>query len=187
MTKYFQGKYRIKSVRMPGWDYRWSGAYFITICTKGRKFYLGECKNGKMTLSIAGAIVQGFWYEITAHFPHVGLGAFQVMPNHIHGIIIINGSKNFQGRDIPNNPNRSVNRFYSKISPDSGSLSTVVRSFKSVCTKYINQAIPDMHFRWQDRFYDHIIRNRNSYYNISRYIVNNPKNWQRNRFKIPDK
>ena len=79
MPKY-RDKYRIESARRPGWDYRTPAAYFITICTKNRQHFFGECENGKMRLSPSGAIVQGVWYDIPNHFAHVQLGAFVVMP-----------------------------------------------------------------------------------------------------------
>lgn len=91
MTK-FRGKYRIESARAKWWNYSNDGAYFITFRTHNGGHYFGECKKGMMTLSVIGAIVQGFWYEIPKHFPFVILGAFQMMPNHIHGIIIIDRS-----------------------------------------------------------------------------------------------
>jgi hypothetical protein len=75
---------------IPTWDYGTNGAYFITICTKNRQYFFGECEKGKMKLSTLGAIAQGFWYEIPKHFPFVELGEFVVMPNHIHGVLILN-------------------------------------------------------------------------------------------------
>lgn len=89
MEEKYQGKYRIPSARLQNWDYGSDGAYFITICCKNRTHFFGECKDGKMKLSTQGAIVQGFWYEIPKHFPFVILGEFVVMPNHIHGILVL--------------------------------------------------------------------------------------------------
>ena len=93
MGKY-RNKYRIESARKPGWDYRNAGAYFITICTHNRVHHFGECKNGKMKLSTIGAIVQGFWFEIPKHAENVRLGEFVVMPNHLHGVLILSAMEN---------------------------------------------------------------------------------------------
>ena len=77
------------SYRMPGWDYSGPGRYFVTICTGNFSEYFGEIVNGKMILSEPGKIADKYWMEIPCHFPNVELNAFQVMPNHIHGIIVI--------------------------------------------------------------------------------------------------
>ena len=98
MAKY-KNKYRIESTRLKGWDYRNPGEYFITICTQNRQHFFGECKNGKMKLSTAGAIAQGFWFEIPKHYDHVQLGEFVVMPNHVHGILILSEMKNGNNGD----------------------------------------------------------------------------------------
>ncbi len=86
----FKNTYRIPSARAQWWDYERTGAYFITICTKNREPFFGEILDGKMNLSALGHFANSCWYEIPKHFPFVELGAFVVMPNHIHGIIIIN-------------------------------------------------------------------------------------------------
>ncbi|NJL77405.1 MAG: transposase [Saprospiraceae bacterium] len=85
----FQNKYRIESARLQGWDYRSAGAYFITICTHHRVHHFGECKDGRMKLSTMGLIVQGCWYEIPRLNHQVRLGEFIVMPNHVHGILML--------------------------------------------------------------------------------------------------
>ena len=89
MTKYLN-KYRSESARAQWWDYGWNGAYFITICTADREHFFGEIKNGKMILSPTGVIADLLWHEITNHSKYVELGDFVVMPNHIHGILILN-------------------------------------------------------------------------------------------------
>lgn len=223
MPKYLN-KYNNQSRRLQLWDYRNPGAYFITICTHNRQHFFGECQNGKMQLSTAGAIVQGFWYEIPKHFDHVQLGAFIVMPNHVHGILKLMDDDQsaipHHGRDAamprpyrdgelprPNNPespnphnetpdnnqNPTNNKpqyrdkrqepgFYKKIAPKPGSVSTIIGSFKSVCTKHIRKSWPEMNFKWQERFHDHIIRDADSFYRISNYINNNPEKWKEDKF-----
>jgi REP element-mobilizing transposase RayT len=90
MSDKFQNKYRIPSARLQNWDYGWNAAYFITICTQNRECYSGKIIGEKMFLSEIGTVVQQYWNEIPTHFPFVELGEFVVMPNHVHGIIVIN-------------------------------------------------------------------------------------------------
>ena len=87
----YHNKYRIASIRATWWNYAWHAAYFITICTKNRDHYFGVIKDGKMELSKAGLLADVFWHEIKHHSSHVELDAFVVMPNHIHGILIMDG------------------------------------------------------------------------------------------------
>ncbi len=94
MTKYMN-KYRSESARAQWWDYGWNGAYFITICTADREHFFGEIKNGKMILSPTGVIADLLWHEITNHSKYVELGDFVVMPNHIHGILILDKPNEF--------------------------------------------------------------------------------------------
>jgi REP element-mobilizing transposase RayT len=89
MAEKFRNKYRVQTARFFGYDYTRHGAYFITICTKKFTPYFGVIKKGSMTLSETGIIVNDFWFEIPYHFPNAQLDEFIIMPDHIHGIIII--------------------------------------------------------------------------------------------------
>jgi len=89
MSEKFKNTYRIASARRQKWDYRWDASYFITICTKNRAHYFGEINNGKMELSHLGILADVFWNEITNHANSVLLDEFIVMPNHIHGILVL--------------------------------------------------------------------------------------------------
>ena len=97
--KKFAGKYRIPSARAPWWDYANDGAYFVTICTAHRECCFGDVADGKMHFSTLGQIANNIWEEIPRQFPYAELGEYQVMPNHVHGIIVINGNS---GRDAIN-------------------------------------------------------------------------------------
>jgi len=88
----YQDKYRIPSTRLQQWDYRWAGVYYITICTKERQYFFGEIENGKMILTPTGFLANKIWIEIENHHDNVELGTFVIMPNHIHGIIILKDS-----------------------------------------------------------------------------------------------
>lgn len=100
MAEKYQNKYRIPSARHPHWDYRWNAAYFITICTKNRDHFFGEIKNGKMQLSNIGLLADVFWHEIKNHAKNIELGEFVVMPNHLHGILILHPDDNFDDENI---------------------------------------------------------------------------------------
>ncbi len=197
MEDRFQNKYRIASARLQHWDYGCNAAYFVTICTQNREYYLGDVINGEMQLSEIGKIAQKCWTEIPQHFPFVELGAFVVMPNHVHGIIIIN--KNDDGRDDGNNQNNGngenveTQNFASlpptppsqsknKFGPQSKNLASIIRGFKIGVTKNARKIHVD--FAWQSRFHDHIIRNEQSFYNISKYIINNPLKWDDDKFNL---
>lgn len=183
MGKKYLGKYRGSTARLQSWDYGRNASYFITINTRSRIRYFGSINNGGMQLTEAGCIAHTYWNEIPIHFPFVNLGAFVVMPDHVHGIISIqkeqipgkntgNGNKStaFQG-EIALTPGQKRFRNQGK-----GTLSAIVGSYKSVVSKNIRLFMPD--FGWQPRFYDHIIREPRTYMIITKYIENNPKNWK---------
>ena len=187
----FQNKYRIKSIRLKDWDYRNNGAYFITICTQNREHFFGNIIDKKMLLNEIGLLANNFWAEIPNHFPFVELGNFQIMPNHMHGILIVDALHCNVSNNDQNDSNQlntlqcnvsteNKNEFLSKISPKSGSISTIIRSYKSVVSK--NSRLINPEFKWQSLFHDHIIRNSESFGRIQNYLENNPINWKEDTF-----
>ena len=189
MATLFQNKYRVPSTRHAAWNYADSGMYFVTICTAGMIGYFGKIINEEMCLNNIGRVAGQFWLEIPHHFPNVILDEYVIMPNHVHGIIFIdNDILNHERRDeaVPQRRDEAVPRFYtgkhprmSEISPQPRSLSVIVGSFKSVCTKKIRSTAPN--FSWQPRFYDRIIRNERELHNIRNYIYYNPAKWDIDR------
>lgn len=192
MPKKFQNKYRISSTRLQNWDYRWAGAYFITICCKDRRHYFGEIQNGKMNLSNVGVLANVFWYEIKNHAQNVELGEYIIMPNHIHGILILKNDENAvveaghvgsvdAGHALPlqneNDKTIGQKRFQN---PGKNSVSSIVGSYKSAVSKHANRL--GYEFAWQSRFHDHIIRDQQSFSRITNYIINNPANWKEDKF-----
>ena len=188
MDKY-KGKYRIPSARLQTWYYGANGTYFVTICTHGREHYFGECKNGIMNLNEIGIIAEKYWQEIPNHFPFVELGNFVIMPNHTHGIIIINKIGNMNGgeNDIigaVQTPNLGVSASprtaaaSKKWNP--GNLGVIINQYKRKCTIESRKINTD--FTWQSRFHDHIIRNSGEFERIQNYIENNPIKWQDDKF-----
>ena len=294
MQEKFRNTYRIPTNRWQDWDYA-AGAYFITICTAGRERWLGKIENGSMHLSPVGETAARFWHEIPNHFPHVRLDAFVVMPDHVHGILVIddtaivetlhatsnknqlyatsnknplhatsdnhvtekpdnnsvhapsdnnvtekpdnnplhatsdnhvtekpdnnplhapsdnsvtekpdnnplhagsdNNTKNISDisnelydisgsetlhatslRDNTANILHPKNEQMSMISPKSGSLSQIIRSYKSAVSKQIHLINPA--FAWQPRFYDRVIRDWDEFRHIAGYIETNPEKWE---------
>ncbi len=203
----FLNKYRIPSARAAWWDYGWNGAYFITICTAHREHFFGEIVNGTMNLSPVGLIADIFWHEIRSHSRFVELGDFVVMPNHIHGILILDKPELISPAAAPVQtlpvqtlpvqtlhatslpppppppPPPPKNEQMSKISPKADSVSAILRSYKSAVTKHANRL--GYENGWQTRFHDHIIRDDAEYQRIADYIANNPGNWRDDKFFDP--
>lgn len=183
----FQNKYRISSIRAQWWDYGWNGAYFITICTQNREQYFGEIQNNKMILSHVGIIADLLWHQIPNHHKNVKLGDFVVMPNHIHGILIIDKKLNNAnivetGHALSLSEKPGSQRFQNI---GKNTISSIVGSYKSAVTKHANRL--GYTHQWQKLFYDNIIRDNNQYQRISDYIVSNPENWAKDKFKTDGK
>ncbi len=175
-----------KRNRLQGYDYSRDGWYFITICIKNRIECLGKIKNEKMKYSRYGDIVLNFWQEIPDHYKNAFLDQWVIMPNHIHGIIVIENSsaaartEQYVGTDHCSVPTycsvRTVNN-----RKNYGFLSKIVKSFKEISLKTIRKNYNDYEFSWQRSFYDHIVRNEKSLNNIRRYIYYNPPKWELDR------
>lgn len=155
MTDKFRNKYRIASARLQNWDYRWNAPYFITICTQNRENYFGEIVNDKMILSNQGILADVFWYEIKNHSLHVVLDRFTVMPNHIHGILILNGNDYCNDNDDSRGNGGTVETRYALSRPSQppsqpktigqtrfqnqgkNSVSSIIGSYKSAVTNIV--------------------------------------------------
>lgn len=165
----YKGKYRIASARLAAWDYGSNAAYFVTICVHNRAHVFGEVINGEMHLTPLRQAAWDCWYAIPDHFPFVLLDAFVAMPNHVHGIVIIDKSFDAETQDIASVPGPPRNRF----GPQSQNLASIVRGFKIGVTKYAR--LHQIEFAWHPRYHDHIVRNTVEYQRIRTYIVENPQ------------
>jgi REP element-mobilizing transposase RayT len=150
-----------KATRLKGYDYSQSGYYYVTLCTKNREHIFGDITNNEIILNQCGNIAKNSWGDLPNHHKNIQLDAFVIMPNHIHGIMIINNP-------VGNRPACSVY--------ENNNLSIIIGSYKSTVTKQINR-IDNTVFQWQRSFHDHIIRAEDSLKNIREYIVNNPLTW----------
>jgi putative transposase len=171
MDKYYQNKYRINSARKEGHDYSFTGYYFITINAMSACF--GKKDGDKIALSKAGQVAEAMWREIPANFNNVKLDEFVVMPDHFHGLLLI---ERYQRRDAVGPVNGGItgrnNPMLSK-----NSVSKIIRWFKGRTAFEIRRSlIPS--FGWQSRFYDSIVKEEEELEKVRAYIRNNPVNFK---------
>ncbi len=153
-----------KRNRLKNYDYSQEGYYFVTICTKDREEFFGNVEEGSMNLSRCGEIANQCWYDLPKHYLNCLLDSFVIMPNHTHGIIVINSEK-IVGNGFKPFPTHA--------------LSEIIRGFKTFSSRRINQEmIGSNKFHWQKSFYDHVIRNEKSLNNLRQYIISNPLKWE---------
>jgi REP element-mobilizing transposase RayT len=188
MTFLFKNTFRVESTRHPNWNYADDGMYFVTICTQDKFCYFGEVVDEKMNLNKIGQIAKTFWLEIPKHFFNVILDEFIVMPNHIHGIIFIcNDDVRKYGDDCQRRDaiyRVSTGGVTGKHNPmGTNSLGEIIRAYKSAVKRYFTKN--NIHFSWQSRFYDRVIRNEYELNRVRSYIYYNPIKWgiDRNNLK----
>ncbi len=166
-----------RSIRLSGYDYAQHGAYFVTVCTHDRQCLLGAVVDGGMELNDLGRIVRETWDALPSRFPSIELDAFVVMPNHIHGIVIIVGAGLALPRGADVGAGLALPRGAASSAP---TLGDIMRAFKSLsaiaCNRLLERAgVPF----WQRNYYEHIARDEDEMNRIREYIVGNPANWKR--------
>ena len=191
----YKGKYRVPSARWAVWDYGRNAAYFVTICIANRAHGFGAIAYGEMALTSLGHAAADCWDEIPAHFPFVRLDGFVVMPNHVHGIIVIDKPVDVDGDDVETPVETrvetrvetqdfaSLRNPTNRFGPQSQNLASIVRGYKIGVTKYARRH--DIPFKWQARYHDHVIRNADEYERIRQYILANPRTWDEDRYYVP--
>ena len=132
-----------RSIRLREFDYAGAGAYFVTICTIQRTCLFGEIVEGEMRLSSLGLLVEEIWRETPLLRPNITLDAFVVMPNHLHGIIVIGDETTQEG-------------IGSRLRSPAQTLGATLRGFKAAATKRARRPL------WQCNYYEHIIRDDRS-------------------------
>jgi REP element-mobilizing transposase RayT len=164
MTKFNPDIHHRRSIRLRDYDYSQPGGYFVTVTTYQRTSLFGDIKEQMMLLNRSGTIVQSCWENIAEHYASIDLDAFVIMPNHIHGIIII---KNSVGAGFKPAPTQRY------------PLSEFIRAFKTFSARHINKirATPGIPV-WQRNYYEHVIRNERELGSIREYIENNVITWE---------
>jgi REP element-mobilizing transposase RayT len=163
-----------RSIRLPGYDYSWAEAYFITLCTSHRECLFGEVDSQQIHLSQLGQIVDEEWHRSAHIRQEIELDAWVVMPNHVHGIVIITcpeGSSDVR-------PHATAAGASPKMGGKPKSLSSFVIGFKSASKIRINdvRGTPGQPL-WQRNFYERVIRNDRELKATREYISLNPIRW----------
>ena len=233
MNKYNPTLHHRRSIRLKGYDYSQAGLYFVTICCQDRICRFGKIENGEMVLNDFGQIAYDEWEKLPERYPNMFLDVFQIMPNHIHGVVALGGmrdadvgatlavalndntvalndntvaqndntvaqndntvAQNNANNDTTAHDNRATahdnratahdNRATARVAPTVGN---IVGAYKSLVT---NKCLEICKFQGeymgkllQRDYWEHIIRNEQSYQRIANYIVNNPENWENDKF-----
>ncbi len=203
MKKYKPNIYHRKSIRLKGYDYAQAGLYFITICCQDRACLFGEIKNGEMICNDAGKMVVKWYSELENKFPDFKCHEKIVMPNHFHCIVENVGADlrvcptptptPTPGAPTPAPTPVSDGSFPTPVSQIEGEhvgspLHRVIQWFKTMTTNEYIRGVKNLGWQpfngklWQRNYWEHIIRNEQSYQNISKYIINNPANWKEDKF-----
>lgn len=207
MTRCFDPKrHHRKSIRLRGYSYAAPGVYFVTIDTQDRACLFGEIARGRMHLNAAGMVAQTAWSAIPVHFPLVRLDAFVVMPNHVHGVIVIVGTGAETPDDAlaPDGADGSVSGGHGDAlasgradalvgathasplrsppqrahGPPRQSVGAIVGSYKSAVSRHINQLRGTRDgMVWQRNYYERIVRDYPSLQRVREYIYANPRHW----------
>jgi putative transposase len=167
--KKYNGNFRIDSTRFKPWNYSSAASYFVTICCKNMEEFFGEIIDDQIQLNELGKIAHEEWlktFDLRKDM-NLRMGAFVVMPNHFHGIV-----------SIGKNPYNW--KWQNRFGPQSKNLASIMRGYKSAVTTFAR--LKNIRFNWQTKYHDHVIRSFDEYMRITKYIKNNPSNWQkRNR------
>jgi putative transposase len=169
-------RYR-KAIRLKNYNYSEAGGYFITICTYNRKYLFGEILDQEVVVNDTGEVAEQWWLKLGYKFTNVKLDYYVIMPNHIHGIVIISEEKNDVGaiHELPLLRRGRIERRQMLIPK-------IIGYFKMNSAKRINQLHDSTGDPlWQRNYYEHIIRNESELYRIREYIQNNPSKWDLDR------
>jgi len=156
-----------RSIRLKKYDYSQEGPYFITVCTQNRESLFGKILEEKMYLNPAGHMIRQIWDSLPSRFPNIKLDEFVIMPNHIHGIIILNRS---------NEPH---------------SIAQICQAFKSITTNEYMQGVrhhfwrPFMKRLWQRNYWERVIRSEVELYFTREYVQDNPAKWASDKLFSP--
>ncbi|MGH2586216.1 MAG: transposase [Dehalococcoidia bacterium] len=200
-----------RSIRLSGYDYASTGAYFVTIVVQGRACVFGQVVGGEMQRNLLGDLINYAWHDMPHHHPNVVLDAFVVMPNHIHGIILLidpvgaTPASPAPASPAPASPTRSDTDLPAARGPSPGSIGAIIGSFKASTSRRLNilrqgdagvgagdagvaptgLVLPEGRL-WQRNYYEHVIRTDDALNHIRNYIHTNPQRWFQDR-ENPDR
>ena len=154
-----------RSIRLSNFDYSQPSAYYVTLCVQDFQCILAHVVNGQIQLKKAGEICMKVWQSLPNRFPTVELDVVSIMPNHMHGILLLNLD------DIANGP----------------ILGGVIGAFQSLVFHQYYQWIKKNNIEakakfWQRNYYEHVIRNEKDWERIRKYIIENPMNWNEDTY-----
>lgn len=174
--------HRRRSIRLKGYDYARPGAYFVTVCTYRWRYTLGSVIDGKVVLNPCGKIVEATWLKIADIRRHLSMDEYVVMPNHVHGIIMIHTRPENVGATHWVAPTNESDRPHG---PAPNSLGAIIGQFKAAASKRINarRGTPGQPV-WQRNYYEHIVRNDPSLNRVREYIHYNPRRWRLDRYNL---
>ncbi len=173
-----------RSIRLQHYDYAHAGAYFVTICAQNRACLFGTISEGQMQANDHGKIVNECWNDLPNHYENFIPDAFQIMPNHVHGIIILSNAAVGAGFPVRAGfkpaPTIDVHGMHSRHSSKHHGLPEIIRAFKTFSARRINQArnTPGMTV-WQRNYYEHVIRYEEDLNKVREYIITNPAGWDK--------
>ena len=179
-----------RSIRLKGYDYSKEGAYFITICTQNRECLFGKVTNGEMILNEAGEMIKKWWLELQNKFINFELDKFVIMPNHFHGIIVIQNKNPPVGAPLVGAQSSSQGQPQGHAPTAGKNVGQFIGAFKSLTTNEYIRGVksgkyPPFEKRiWQRNYHEHIIRNEKSYEKIYNYIKHNPEKWEDDKFYV---
>lgn len=195
MNKYNPNIHKRRSIRLKGYDYSQAGLYFITICCQNRECRFGNVVNGKMQLNDAGTMVENEWLKLPERFNNVQLHEYVVMPNHFHVIFEIVGATLVVALNDVGQPENQNGQPINQHGQPQGFAPTkpktvgdMMGAFQSIVTVQYIRGVKQHGWKsfngklWQRNYWEHIVRNEQSYQRISEYIINNPKKWENDKF-----
>ena len=171
-------KHHRRSTRLKGYDYSQPGVYYITICTHERRKLFGDIIDGEMRLNELGKVAEWVWEALPQYFPSIDIDQFVIMPNHLHGILVLSGA--FTNVHMPypgtSRDGTSMQALPMPMSSPAPMLGQIIRKFKALTSYYLHAA-GAAEFAWQERYHEHVVRNDSDLKRIREYIVNNPAQW----------
>ncbi|MBN1641952.1 MAG: transposase [Anaerolineae bacterium] len=166
-----------RSIRLREYDYARAGAYFVTICVRDHACVLGRVGAGVMELSALGEIAAASWLWLEEHHPYVSLDAWVIMPNHLHGILVLDGAPQTAALSDQDKP------YATDVAAKHKPLGRLIGAFKTTSTAAINRLrnTPGTPF-WQRNYYEHVVRDDADLARIRAYVATNPLRWVEDRY-----